>query len=114
LKDKLITPPSTDNILMGITRDAVIQLAQKELGIETVERSMDRSELYIADEAFFTGTAAHVTPITEIDERKVGNGKIGKITKKLQQLYFQIIQGNNSKYREWCTPVYSKVAKSRR
>ncbi len=114
LKDKLITPPSPDNILMGITRDTVMQLAQKELGIETIERSVDRSELYIADEAFFTGTAAHVTPIIEIDERPVGNGKTGKITKNLQQLYFQVIQGKNTKYRNWCTPAYSRLAKTSR
>ena len=111
LKDKLITPPSPDNILMGITRDTVMQLAKKELGIETIERSIDRSELYIADEAFFTGTAAHVTPIIEVDERPVGNGKTGKIARELQQIYFQVIQGKNPKYRDWCSPVYSKVAK---
>jgi branched-chain amino acid aminotransferase len=114
MNNKLVTPPSTDNILMGITRDTVMQLAQKELGLEIIERSMDRSELYIADEAFFTGTAAHVTPIIEIDERPVGSGKIGKITKKLQQLYFKVIQGENPKYRDWCTPVYPKSAKPRR
>jgi len=106
---KLITPPSSDNILLGITRDTVMQLARNELGIETIERSIDRTELYTADEAFFTGTAAHVSPITEVDERLVGGGEIGKITKDLQQLYFQVIQGKNRKYFEWCTPVYSKV-----
>ena len=106
---RLITPPSSDNILLGITRNTVMQLAQNELGIETIERSIDRSELYTADEAFFTGTAAHVTPITEVDERQVGNGNIGKITKELQQLYFQVIQGKNRKYSDWCTPVYTKV-----
>ena len=106
VNNKLITPPSSDNILMGITRDTVIQLACKELGIETIERSLDRSELYVAEEAFFTGTAAHVTPIIEIDERPIGNGKIGKVTKKLQQLYSNVILGKNPKYRDWCTPVY--------
>jgi branched-chain amino acid aminotransferase len=106
VNNKLLTPPSSDNILMGITRDTVIQLACKELGIETIERSLDRSELYVAEEAFFTGTAAHVTPIIEIDERPIGNGKIGKVTKKLQQLYSNMILGKNPKYRDWCTPVY--------
>ncbi len=106
---KLITPPSSDNILLGITRDTVMQLARNELGVETIERSIDRTELYTADEAFFTGTAAHVSPITEVDERPVGDGKIGKITKELQQLYFQVIQGKNRKYFDWCTPVYTKV-----
>ena len=107
INNKLITPPTTDNILLGITRDTVMRIAQSELGVETIERSVDRSELYTCDEAFFTGTAAHVTPIIEIDERPVGNGNIGKITSKLQQLYFQIIQGKNLKYREWCIPVRS-------
>ena len=106
--DKLVTPPSSDNILLGITSDTVIKLAKNELGIETIERSIDRSELYTADEAFFTGTAAHVSPITEVDERSIGTGEIGKLTKELQQMYFQVIQGKNPKYIDWCTPVYSK------
>ncbi len=112
--NKLITPPSSDNILLGITRDTVIQLARNELGIETIERSIDRSELYLADEAFFTGTAAHVSPILEIDHRPIGDGKVGKITKKLQQLYFDVIRGKNPKYLHWCTPVYTKVADKKR
>lgn len=108
--NKLVTPPSSDNILLGITRDTVIQLARNELGIETIERSIDRSELYLADEAFFTGTAAHVSPILEIDHRPIGDGKVGKVTKKLQQLYFDVIRGKNPKYLHWCTPVHTKVA----
>lgn len=112
--NKLITPPSWDNILLGITRDTVIQLARNELGIETVERSIDRSELYLADEAFFTGTAAHVSPILEIDHRPIGDGKVGKVTKKLQQLYFDVIRGKNPKYLHWCTPVYAKVVERKR
>ncbi len=114
LGGKLITPPSNENILLGITRDTVIQLAQKELGIETLERPVDRSELYIAEEAFFTGTAAHVSPIVEIDERMVGNGEIGKITGKLQELYFQVIQGKNPAYLDWCTTVSLKLTKAPR
>ena len=109
---KLITPPSADNILIGITRQTVIELAREELGIETVERSIDRSEMYICDEAFFTGTAAHVAPIIEIDERPVGDGSIGPITGKLQEIYFRCIEGNHPKYMHWCTPVGSKVGKS--
>lgn len=112
INGKLITPPSSDNILMGITRDTVIKLARNELGLETEERSIDRSELYSAEECFFTGTAAHITPITEIDHRPVGTGKIGKITQKLQNIYFEVIQGGNRKYSAWCTPVYSKAAKT--
>jgi len=105
---KLVTPASYNNILIGITRDTVIKLAQKELRIETIERQIDRSELYLAEECFFTGTAAHITPIAEIDHRKIGNGEIGEITKRLQQLYSEVIRGNNPKYLDWCTPVYKR------
>jgi len=103
---KLVTPSSADNILKGITRDAVITLARDELGIETVERPVDRSELYIADECFMTGTAANVTPVVEIDRRPVAQGKVGPITHKIKQLYQDIIRGNNQKYLNWCTPAY--------
>jgi len=111
---KLVTPSGSENILMGITRDTVIQLARNEIGLEVVERSIDRSELYLCEEAFFTGTAAHVTPIIEIDHRLVGEGQIGTITKELQELYFDVIKGKNPKYVQWCTPVYSKVAQAKR
>jgi branched-chain amino acid aminotransferase len=105
---KLITPATNDNILTGITRNTVIELAEKELGIPTTHRSIDRSELYTADECFLTGTAAHVTPVSEIDGRKVGNGEIGPITAKLQEIYVKVIRGDYSKYKHWCTPVYKK------
>ena len=105
---KLVTPAVNNNILMGITRNTVIELAEKELGIETVHRSIDRSELYMADECFFTGTAAHVTPIAEIDDRKIGNGEIGEITARLQDIYVRVIRGDHPKYMHWCTPVYDK------
>lgn len=108
INGKLVTPASYNNILLGITRNTVIELAQNELGIETIERSIDRSELYTADECFFTGTAAHVTPVAEIDHRKIDDGEIGEITGKLKQLYFDVIRGNNPKYLKWCTPVYKK------
>jgi len=111
IDDKIITPPSSDNILLGVTRDTVIKLAKDELGVATMEQSIDRSELFTADEAFFTGTAAHVSPIIEVDERPIGDGKTGKITKKLQDLYFDIIKGKNPKYSRWCTTVDAKMAK---
>jgi branched-chain amino acid aminotransferase len=113
LDGKLVTPPSSDNILLGVTRDTVIQLARNELGIETLEVSVDRTELYLADEVFFTGTAAHVSPVLEIDHRPVGDGKIGKVTKELQRLYFDVIKGKNPKYLHWCTPAYSKLVKTK-
>jgi branched-chain amino acid aminotransferase len=109
LDNKLVTPPSSDNILLGVTRDTVIQLARNEMGMETLEESVDRTELYIADEVFFTGTAAHVSPVLEIDHRPVGDGKIGKVTKELQRLYFDVIKGKNPKYLRWCTPAYKLV-----
>ena len=112
LDGKLVTPPSFDNILVGITRDSIIKLARNELGLETIERPIDRSELYIAEECFLTGTAAHVTPVIEIDHRKVGNGEIGEITRSLQRIYFEVVQGRNDKYRDWCIPAYTKLVKA--
>ncbi len=105
---KIITPSTNNNILMGITRATVLELAKKELGIEIIERAIDRSELYIADECFLTGTAAHVTPVNQIDHRMVGNGEIGPITAKIQEIYAKAIRGDNPKYLYWCTPVYKK------
>ncbi len=104
----LVTPATTSNILMGITRNTIIELAEKELGIATIQRAIDRSELYVADECFLTGTAAHVTPVAEIDRRQIGDGEIGPITAKLQALYGKVIRGDHPKYRHWCTPVYKK------
>ena len=87
------------------TRDTVIEVARSELNIETTERSVDRSELYFADEVFLTGTAAHLTPVGQIDNRNIGDGSMGVITRKIQSLYFDIIRGKNEKYIHWCTPV---------
>ncbi|MEX0801473.1 MAG: branched-chain amino acid transaminase [Dehalococcoidia bacterium] len=107
--DRLITPPPSSNILVGITRDTTMTLAREELGMATVERDIDRSELYAADECFMTGTAAHVTGVVELDHRAIGNGKPGPVTSQLMQLYFDVITGRNPKYASWCTPCYSKV-----
>jgi branched-chain amino acid aminotransferase len=101
---KLYTPSRSDNVLEGITLRTVIELA-KEMGLETVERSLDRSELYIADEVFLTGTAAHVTAVNEVDNRMIGDGKTGVITKQLQDSYFRIIYGRDPRYARWCTAV---------
>ena len=105
---KLSTPPLSDDALLGVTRDSVITLAKNEMGLETVEHSISRSELYSADEAFFTGTAAHVAPIVSVDNCKIGTGEVGKTTRKLQKLFFDVVQGRNRKYAHWCTPVYPK------
>ncbi|HJN58590.1 MAG TPA: branched-chain amino acid transaminase [Dehalococcoidia bacterium] len=103
--EEIITPTETDNCLMGITRDSVIQLAKKELGIEVVKRKIIRSELYLADEIFLTGTAAHITSVGNIDNRAIGNGKKGKFTKELQRIYFDAVSGKKEDYLEWCTPL---------
>ena len=107
---KLITPTPADNVLEGITAKSVVEIAKNEFGIECVERQIDRSELYIADEIFMTGTAAHLTPVVEVDRREVGDGKVGPITRQLSQLFFDVIKGNNEKYKHWCTPARARVA----
>jgi len=107
---RLITPARSDNILEGITLSTVCELAVKELGIEVIERTIDRSELYIADEVLMTGTAAHVSAVIEVDRRTVGDGATGAITKRLQALYFQAITGRLPKYASWSTPVSMRQA----
>ncbi len=109
LGEELVTPPSSDNILMGITRDTVIKLAKNELGIDTIERQVDRSELYVAEECFFTGTAANIAPILEIDHRPIGTGDPGKITAKLQKLFAEVMLGRNPKYHDWYFLVFPKT-----
>lgn len=104
--NQLITPPPSDNILEGITRRTIIELASKEFGIEVVERSIARTELYSAQEAFFSGTAMEVTSIVEIDNRKIGDGKPGEVCKKVKELFFGLTTGKNPKYSSYCTSVY--------
>ena len=105
LGGKLITPPVTSDILVGITRNTVIQLAHEELCLQVLERPIARTELYVCDELFVTGTGAQVAPVRSVDRRKVGNGEPGPISKRLQELYFEIVQGKIPKYAYWCTPV---------
>jgi branched-chain amino acid aminotransferase len=106
---KLITPAPSDNVLEGITLESIFTLAREECGLEVVERTIDRSELYIADECFLTGTAAHLSPVVEVDRRAVGTGKTGPLTKKLQQLFFDVIRGRNEKYAHWVVGVKPAV-----
>jgi branched-chain amino acid aminotransferase len=103
---ELITPSVADDILEGITRKAIISLCQEDLNLTVVERKIDRTELYICNEAFLCGTGAQVSPIIEVDGRKVGDGRVGQITQKIQKIYFGIVKGENQKYSEWRTPVY--------
>ena len=107
--DQVITPPPSSNILVGITRDTVMTLVREELGLQIVERDIDRTELYTSDECFMTGTAAHVTPVVELDHRIIGDGRMGPVTGRLVSMYFDIITGRNAKYAHWCTPCFSKV-----
>ena len=99
------TPPVSDNNLVGITRDSAMRLTREELGLEIVERTIRRSELYLADEVFLTGTAAHITPVGSLDNRPIGDGSVGAITRKLSDLYMALIRGDNPKYGHWCTAV---------
>lgn len=100
------TPPVTDNILEGIVRRSVMQLLRDEFGMEVQERSIDRTEVYLAEEAFFCGTGVQLAAIARIDHHPIGAGKMGPITQKLRQLYFDIVRGRVAKYRDWCVPVY--------
>ena len=106
---KLYTPPIEDNVLPGITRDAVIQLAQNEMGLRVVETHIDRSQIYVADECFLTGTAAHLTPVIEVDNRRIADGEVGPISAKLKELYFDVVVGRNPKYVHWCTVATPRV-----
>jgi branched-chain amino acid aminotransferase len=101
---KLQTPPLNAGILPGITRDAIIKVA-RDMGYDVVEQNMARSELYLADELFFTGTAAEVTPIREVDRRPVGSGKPGPVTMALQTKFLNIVNGKDKKYASWLDPV---------
>ena len=107
--DSIVTPTLESNALPGITRATVMQLALEELDIEVVERPISRSELYLCDEVFLTGTAAHIQAVGAIDFRKVGSGSAGPLTKKLQELYFDIVRGKSSKYVHQCTTAIPKV-----
>lgn len=106
---KLITPPITANILEGITRRTIMELAAAELGIATEEREIDRTELYVCDELFFCGTGVQVAAIATVDRRPVCAGRIGPITTAIRDLYFDVVKGKVEKYRGWNTPVYCEA-----
>ena len=103
---KVVTPPTSDNILEGLTRLGMIELFRKELDMEVAEQSIDRSELYLADEIFLCGTGAQISPVIEIDHRLIGEGTVGPVVGRIQKLYFDIVRGRNTKYRHWLTPVF--------
>ncbi|HLQ28729.1 MAG TPA: branched-chain amino acid transaminase [Ktedonobacteraceae bacterium] len=109
MNGELVTPAPTENILLGITRETVMELARRELGRITRERQIDRTELYIADEIFMCGTGAQLAPVISVDHRLIGNGQIGPISASIQQLYFDVVRGCMPEYRaQWCTPVYAR------
>jgi branched-chain amino acid aminotransferase len=107
-RQQLVTPPSSENILEGITRATVMELA-RDLWLDVVERRVDRSELYEAEEVFFTGTAFEIAPVVEVDHRPVGDGKIGKVTRRLQEMYTAIARGQTARGAHWRMPVYGRV-----
>jgi branched-chain amino acid aminotransferase len=109
-KGELITPGVEDDILEGVTRAAMMQLARNELGLETLARSIDRSELYIADEIFLCGTGAQISPVTSVDHRRIGTGDVGPVTSRLMSLYFDAVRGRLPAYSDWLTPVYGHAA----
>jgi branched-chain amino acid aminotransferase len=102
VRKRMIKTTPLTSILEGITRDSVMEIAKDE-GIEVVEARFTRDEVYICDEAFFTGTAAEITPIVELDKRRIGNGSPGEITRRIQGIFFDIVKGNNKKYSDWLT-----------
>ena len=104
LNGTLITTPPNCDILVGITRNTVMEIA-RDMGIPVVERDIARTELYVCDELFFCGTGAQVAPGRSVDRRLVGSGEPGPVTRRLQEAYFSIVQGRDARYRHWCTPA---------
>jgi branched-chain amino acid aminotransferase len=103
---KLITPPVEEDILEGITRTTIIELARNELGLETIERPISRTEFFVADAAFFCGTGVQVANIARVDHRVVGDGDLSPVVKAIRDLYFDVVRGKVAKYKHWCAPVY--------
>jgi branched-chain amino acid aminotransferase len=103
------TPPITDNILEGITRRSIIHFMREDLKWEIVERSIDRTEVYLADEMFFAGTGVQIAAITKVDHRNVGTGQMGERTVELKKFFLDVVHGRNPKYRNWCYPIFEKA-----
>ena len=101
-----VTPPVTDDILEGVTRTLISELITEELGKTVVERSIDRTELYTCEELLLCGTGAQISPVVEVDHRKVGNGRVGEFTQELQNIYFGAVRGETPKYKDWTIPVF--------
>jgi branched-chain amino acid aminotransferase len=97
----------TDNILEGVTRRTILELLRDKLGVPVVERSIDRTELTLADEAFFCGTGVQIAAITRVDHRPIGSGRMGPVVSALRSLYFDVVRGKSPEHRSWCHPVYA-------
>ena len=106
-RGKLVTPATQDDNLEGITQRTIAELVPAELGIEVIQRRVSRTELYVAEEAFLCGTGAEVAPLVMIDKCRIGDGKVGPVTKRLKDLYFQVVRAEATKYAGWCQPVYT-------
>jgi branched-chain amino acid aminotransferase len=109
-KGVAITPPITSNVLEGITRRTIIQLLQDDLGVKVVERDIDRTEVYLADEVFLCGTGVQIAAVTKVEHRQIGTGEMGEMTVQLRDLYHAVVNGRVAKYRDWLSPVYVKEA----
>jgi len=105
-RGQLITPPVSADLLEGITRRTLLQLAQEELGLDVIEREIDRTEVYVADEALMCGTGVQVAAVTRVEHRPIGDGKMGPITQQLRDLYFDVVSGRKAAYKHWLMPVY--------
>jgi branched-chain amino acid aminotransferase len=109
----LVTPPVTDNVLEGITRRTIMELVRDVLQIPVVERSIDRTEITLADEAFFCGTGVQIAAITRVDHRPIGSGRMGPIVAALRELFFNVVRGKRPEYRGWCHAVYADAIPAR-
>lgn len=108
-KGVVITPPIQADVLEGITRRTLIQIMREDMNLEVVERDIDRTEVFISDEVFLCGTGVQLASVTKVDHRPIGSGKMGDITRRVRDLYFDAATGRNPKYRHWLTPVYPKA-----
>jgi branched-chain amino acid aminotransferase len=110
-KGKIVTPPLTGDILESITRETLIEdVAPRVLGMPIVEREIDRTELYVAEEAFFCGSGYEITPITSIDRFPLGDGKVGSITQRMSEAYMALVRGTDKRHPEWRTATYRSAA----
>jgi branched-chain amino acid aminotransferase len=106
-KGVVLTPPVEANVLEGIVRKSLIQLMRDDLGLEVVERNIDRTEVYLADEVFLCGTGVQVAAVTHVEHRPIGTGSMGAVTQRVRKLFFDVVAGRVEKYREWLSPVYA-------